>query len=67
MTQKMLNVSDGSTSAQQASSKRLSQIVRGDVSIDLPQSCQPLGRWILGGCGLGSIVTSENEFLRVSG
>ena len=28
------------------------------------QFCQPLGRWIRGGCGLVSIVTSENEFCK---
>jgi hypothetical protein len=27
-------------------------------------SCQPLGRWIRGGCGLLGIVTSENEFCK---
>ena len=27
-------------------------------------SCQPLGRWIRGGCGLLGIVTSENQFCK---
>jgi hypothetical protein len=39
--------------------------VVGQCTADLTQPCQPLGRWIRGGCGLVSIVTSENEFLRV--
>ena len=44
VSQQMLNICDGSTSTQQASGKRLSQIVSRNVSIDLPQSCQSLGR-----------------------
>mgnify|MGYP001551962967 FL=1 len=62
----MLHVCNGSTEIQQASGKRLSQIVGGDICNDLTQSCQPLESGIQGSFGLATIVSSENEFLRVS-
>ena len=58
----MLDVSNGGTSTQQASSKRLSQIVRGNICTDFTQPCQPLGSGMWGSFGLANIVTSENEF-----
>jgi len=42
---------------------RLAELQKCLGAFDLTQSCQPLGRWIRGGCGLVSIVTSENESL----
>ena len=44
MAEQMLNISNSSATTQQTSGESLSQIVRGNICTDLPQSCQPLGR-----------------------
>jgi hypothetical protein len=67
MAEQMLNVSNRSTSTQQTSGKRFSEIVRGNVCTGLTVNFQPSRRSIGGGCGLVSIVASENEFLRLPG
>jgi hypothetical protein len=45
MTEQMLNVSNGSTSIQQASGKGLSQIVRGNISDTSPLNCSVASLW----------------------